>query len=224
MSISANYNGFSINIPTDVYNNLNRLSREFDAAITDVYYYVLNGNSISNALYDEMIDTALKAHYAYSAKKDVISNEYVIPAIKEKYNAGDKDLISNTWTINFDGSNRCEISNISIGQDDQEVIYSGEASNEWLAKICDVNTKVSLYDQIIGKLIVALSTSLSTTAKASYEKMRQIRIDLAIEEEVNRKEFVNDVVADIIKDYEPNDCVWNLNPVEKTLIITHKVK
>lgn len=224
MSIAVNYSDFNIDIPVDVYNRLNRASREFDACITDVYYYVMNANSINNALYNEMIDAALKAHYAYSIKKDEISNNYVIPAVKEKYHAGDKDLITNSWSINFDGSNICEISNISISKDDQEIIYNSDAPEEWLEKICDVSAKLTIYDQIIAKLMVALSTSTSSVVRESYEKIRQIRIDLAIENEANKKAFLDEVVSDLITDYDPTECTWNLNPIDKKFIITHTVK
>jgi hypothetical protein len=223
MSIITSYPDFSINIPTDVYTELNRASREYDACVTDMYYYIMNTNSSTTALFKEMFDDAIKAHFAYSSKKDVISNNYVIPSIREKYNAKDDAMISNYWSVNFDGSNECKITGITIGKDNQEVIYTEDATEEWLDKICTLNAKIQIYNDLISKLITAINSSTSPIIKACYDEIRETRIQLNMEDDKNRKEFLDTVVKQHIADYDPEKCTWNLNPTDKKLVITHTI-
>lgn len=219
MSISTMYKDITIDIPMDLYNALNRASREYDTSTTDIYYYVLNGSNVDMAAFDEMINYAMDKHFAYSAKKDIVSNDYVIPAVKNEYKVDDDSIITNNWNINFDGTNECKISDIKISKNNQKVIYTGDVSDDWVEKIGYVHAKIQIFDHIITKLLSSIGTNSNPKAKEGYDKVRDMRINLLMEEDVNRKQFLNEVVKQHIEGYDPDKCVWTLNPIEKTVVV-----
>jgi len=226
MSIFTMYKDITVDIPEDIYNKLNRSSREYEMATTDVYYYIMNGNTVQSAIFDEMINDALDAYFAHSKNKDIVSNDFVIPAIKREYNLdGDDIVINNFWNITFDGNHTCNITDIKVSKNDQEVVHEGTVSDEWAEKIGYLRAKIQVYDAIISKIMSSLNSTITQKVRDEYDKVRDIRINLLMEEDVNKKNFLNEIVKPILDEHncDPEKCTWNLNPIEKTFNITRTV-
>lgn len=213
------YNDLTINIPAEAYIRLNRASREYDMCINDIYYFILNGGKLDDKLFSTLFEDAFEKFYAYSSNKDIISNEYVIPAVRDEYNAADK-LINNYWSINFDGSYKCTITNITIKPNTEEVIYKETIDDKWVEDIGYLHSKIEIYDQIINKLITVIHNGISQSVFDEYQKLRNLSVEASIAEDENRAKLLEEVVKPIIAEGNPKDYTWNLNPVEKTLTIT----
>lgn len=223
MSISTSYKDTTVDLPMDLYNSLNRASREYDTSITDIYYYVMSGSNVDVATFDNMVNFSLDKHFAYSKKKDIVSNEYVIPTVKNEYKVDDDSIITNSWNINFDGNNTCNISDIKVSKNNQEIVYTGEVSDAWVEKIGYLHAKIQIFDDLISRLLSSINSTSNPKIREGYDKVRDMRIELLMEEDVNRKNFLNEVVKDHLTGYDPDKCTWTLNPIDKTVTIVAEV-
>lgn len=223
MSISTRYKDIVIDVPSDIYAQLNRASREYDMNVTDLYYFILNANSIDDIIFKNIFDETLKIYYKYSEKKDVISNDFVIPAIKNQYNIGDDKLITNHWTINFDGVQKCSIFDITVTDNKQEIIYTGPVDDDWNEKIGILNSKIRILDDLIAKLVTAVNDGSLQHVRDEYAKIRDMRIELAMQEDINRRLFLEQIVTPLLENEDPDKCTWNLNPITKTLTIVKTI-
>lgn len=220
MDMIKHYDDIDISLPNDIYVGLNRASREFDMSINDLYYFIINGGKYQSNFFEEVFKEAFDNHFKYSAKKDQISNEYVIPEIKRVYNASDDKIISNYWNVNFDGSHVCHVSSIEITDNNQTVIYSDSIDDNWVDLIGYTHAKIEILDQLIGKLASTIKSMDNDNVKLEYKNIRDARISFAMREDESRAKFLTEVVTPIIEGHDPNKCTWNLNPVDKTLTIT----
>lgn len=214
------YEDIELTLPDDIYIKLNKASREFEMCVNDMYYAILNGAKFNSQFFDELFKEAFDNHFKYSNKRDQISNYYVIPEIKKVYNVPDDKIISNYWNVNFDGSHICHISDIEITDNDRDVIYNEPIDDKWVNDIGYVHAKIEILDNLITKLNSSIRTVTDDRIKEEYKNIRQARITLAMDEDVNRSRLLSEVVAPIIKDHDAAKCTWNLNPVDKTLVIT----
>lgn len=119
-------NDFVITLEDSLYNSLNRASREYDAAITDCYYFIINGGTITDPMFERLVKEAVDSHYAYSELKDKVSNEVVIPAVARAAEVDpETSYIYDTWNIPFDGSHKCTVSNITVTENISDtVVYT----------------------------------------------------------------------------------------------------
>lgn len=217
------YDDIEITLPVDIYIGLNKASREFEMAVNDMYYSIMNGGKFKSQFFDEMFKDAFDNHFKYSDKRDQISNEYVIPEIKKVYNVSDDKIISNYWNVNFDGSYVCHITNIEISDNNQTVLYSGPVDDKWINDIAYTHAKIEIFDNLIGKLNSSIKTVTDDRIKAEYKAIREARITWSMSEDESRAKLLNEVIKPIIEGHDPGRCVWNLNPVDKTLTITETV-
>ena len=217
---------FEITLDSEIYTALNRASREYDMAITDVYYFILNGGKVESTAFDSIFKDAVDAYYNYANKKDIVSNEYVLPSVRETYNLSDTDIINNKWSVNFDGSYVCKISNITAEKNNQEEIYSGPAAEKWIDGINHNNSKMEIIDMIVSKLITAIDDNTSNSVKEEYAKLRQMRIGCAIKKDEVQVQLMSEEVSGILKNLNanPEECTWTINPVTKTLSIIRDIK
>ena len=214
------FNPLSINIPADVYNRLNRAHREYDMAINDAYYYILNGGRVEDPMFESIFNDAFDRYYEYSNRKDEISNDFVIPSIKKEYNLTDNTTVSNYWTVNFDSSYKCIIKNITAKENTEEVIYDEPIDDKWIQDVADIHNKLNVYDAIIERLLTNIKNGVVDTVNAEYLMLRDRRIKLSITEDENKAKFMKEVIDPIISDEDSSKCTWNLNPVKRTLTIT----
>lgn len=223
MQSSKFYEDIDLTLPDNIYIGLNKASREYEMTINDIYYFILNGGKYGSAFYDEVFGEAFDNYQKYSGKKDIISNDFVMPEIKARYDIDDTDIISNYWNVSFDGSHICHITNIEVKPDNQKVIYDEIADDKWLDGICNVHSKVAIYDDIIAKLATAVFTSTSDAVREEYKKIRNARLELSTLEDENRGKFATEVINPLMEGKDASKCSWVLNPVEKTLRITETI-
>ena len=60
------YNNIEAIVPEDLYNKLNRGSREYDGLVTDIYYFIINGGKVDSNQFDNLMNMALDAYYNYA--------------------------------------------------------------------------------------------------------------------------------------------------------------
>ncbi len=221
--MESNSRNMSINVPVDIYTDLNRASREYDMTITDLYYFILNGNKVDSEVFEELFTDAFNNFYAYAAQKDRVSNELVIPAVREAFNLEDSDVITNKWTINFDGSHICNISDILIDKNNQMELYSGEANPKWIQGINYNTSKMEILDLLISKLVTTINENSASIIKEEYKKLRDMRVKFAIEKDEAQAALMKEEVDEIIKNEDPAKCTWKIDPIAKTLIVTKTV-
>lgn len=217
---------FEITLDSEIYTALNRASREYDMAITDVYYFILNGGKVESTAFDSIFKDAVDAYYNYANKKDIVSNEYVLPSVREFYKLSDTDIINNKWSVNFDGSYICKISNITAEKNSQEEIYSVHAAEKWIDGINHNNSKMEIIDMIVSKLITAIDDNTANSVKEEYAKLRQMRIGCAIKKDEVQAQLMSEEVNGILKKFNanPEECTWTINPVTKTLSVIRDIK
>ena len=88
-------NDFVIALEDSLYNSLNRASREYDAAITDCYYFIINGGTITDPMFERLVKEAIDFHYAYSELKDKVSLEDAFET-KTAHIAGGNVMVNGT--------------------------------------------------------------------------------------------------------------------------------
>ena len=220
MEIFTHYEDIELTIPEDVYVGLNKASREYDMEVNDLYYFILNGGKFNSQFFEEVFKEALDAYFAYSDKRDIISNEYVIPEIQKVYGATDDKIISNYWNINFDGSRICHVTDIDIRDNNQTILYQETVDDKWIHGITTLHAKITLFDNLIGKLASSIKSVTADSVKNEYKNIRDARVAFTMEEDVNRANLLKEVVNDIIKDEDPALCTWDINPKTRLLTIT----
>lgn len=207
----------TVKIPDELYTKLNRASREYDGLISDAYYFISGGNHPTDNTFTSLVDEALKAYYAYSDLKDKVSNEYVMPTIREAYDL-DKDIpISNNWNINFDGDTTCHIANIKIGGVSERVLHQEVTNPDWIVTVAHLNSRLNVIDEIIGRLS---TITLQEPAITCRNELRDIRTDLRIRYDENKSKFMKRAVAQWIEGHDASKCTWKLTPSDGVLTIT----
>lgn len=221
---NANTNSLTVTLDEIFYNDLNRASREYDASVTDCYYYIINGGAIDDVTFTRLLTEAIDFYYAYAILKDKVTNDYVVPAIAQKYDVDPKKcLIYNSWNIPFDGSQKCVISDIRVNTDAREtVVYESECPDAYIENVAKLKVKIDIINSIISKLN---STTLADFAEASSAKLKQQRLDLMQQDLNNTNDFMLTFVTPKIKELgeNPETLVWTINTSSKKFTLTKKI-
>ena len=218
----VHYDDLTIDLPVDVYNALNRASREYEATITDMYYHLNNKGTFGSDLFNELFNDAMDAYFNYERQRNVVSHDFVIPAVRAAFNAAEDALIQNTWTVNFDGSHVCSITNIVIDENG-ETIYNEDISDEWIEKLPKLLAKREIYDELLAKLMTVMGEN--PAIRKEYANIRRAHIDTDIQYQDNVTTFNGSVIKDIFAktDKDPSNFNWSIDYANKKLLITSKI-
>ena len=216
-------NDFVITLEDSLYNSLNRASREYDAAITDCYYFIINGGTITDPMFERLVKEAVDSHYAYSELKDKVSNEVVIPAVARAAEVDpETSYIYDTWNIPFDGSHKCTVSNIAVTENISDtVVYTCDCPDEYVENVAKLKVRIDIINQVISKLN---SITLQEFAEKSLKALKEKRIELTQEDTNNTTAFMNDFVSHKVEETgkNPDNLIWTINVVTKTFTLTEK--
>lgn len=221
----ANFNNTTtLAVDSTLYNDLNRAYREWDASVTDCYYYIVNGGEVDGEKFNTLIKEAAAASIEYAHVKNVVSENLVIPSLVEQFKVdSNKEEITNNWNINFDNSYKCDVTNIKIGPITVKEIYSGELADEYVDKTAVLQEMRDVLNQVIAKLN---STGLNEFGERQLKVIKNMRNDFSSKLDVNMSEFTNGYVADILKTIEKQanaaNITWYVLPYTKTLTLVEK--
>lgn len=221
--MSKTLNDLVISLDETLYNSLNRASREFEAAVTDCYYYIINGGTVADPMFEKLLDEAVEAHYVYADHKDKVSNDVVIPAIVKATNVNpDTCYIYNTWNIPFDNSRKCTVSNISIVENvTDEVVYKCECPEEYINNVAKLKVRIEMINNVISKLN---SVTLNDFSEKSAKALKEKRLDLIQEDSDNTSAFMRDFVSPKIAEIgkNPENLIWSIIANTRTFTLTEK--
>lgn len=214
------YEDLTIDLPVDVYNALNRASREYESSVTDLYYHITNKGNFESSLFNELFNEAIDAYFKYEHQRNIVSTEYVIPAVRNAFNASETASIENHWLVAFDGSHKCTITQIIINENNQQVLYDEPLSDEWIEPLPVAMAKRDVFDALASRLITVINDNEAT--KNEYNKIKQARIDTVIKYDEKAYQLNNWVVDNIVNkaNKEPRKCRWSIDYTSKRLVVT----
>ena len=216
-------NDMVITLEENRYNDLNRASREYEAAITDCYYFIINGGSIADNMFDRLVSEAVDAHYAYSNLKDMVSNEVVIPAVLKATGVDpETSYIYDTWNVPFDGSHKCKIYNINVVENMRDtVVYRCECPEEYINNVAKLKIRIEVINNVISKLN---SVSMQDYAEKTTKALKAKRVDLIQEDANNTAAFMRDFVSPKIAEIgkNPENLVWTIDVLGSEFTLTEK--
>lgn len=217
-----NYENFTIKLNDDIYNKLNRASREYDGYVTDAYYFIANANHPTEKTFENLVNLAVDAYLAYGIAKDTVSDDWAMPATRQKYNLEEVDTkVSISWNVSFDGSRDCEITNINVSDNEREkTFYESECDDKWVEDVALLNIRLIVLSEIIAKLA---TTNLSQDAAECLKELRDMRVDTDIKFNENKAKFMNEFVSDKLDGRDPKRCTWFINPNDKTVHINETI-
>lgn len=216
------YENITIKIDEELYNKLNRASREYDGYVTDAYYFITGANHPTENTFANLVDLAVQAYLDYGVLKDVVSNDWAIPAVKETYNLnGTDNRVSISWNINFNGTEKCDITDINVSPDSESTVYEGPCDDKWVESVALLNIKYIVLSEIIAK--VSTTTALTNDVAKCLRELRDMRIDTDIELNKNKATFMQEFVNEKIEGHDPSKCTWHINPNDKTIFISENV-
>lgn len=215
------YNNIEAIVPEDLYNKLNRGSREYDGLVTDIYYFIINGGKVDSSQFDNLMNMALDAYYNYATLKDNVSNTVVIPAVRTAYDIDPSSIITNNWNIEFDGSKICKITDINVVTETEQIIHESECEECWINDIANINTRIAILNEVFAKINSTIVTY--APGKQSISDLRNLRTDLMELEGHNKARFMDEKISKLIEDHDPAKCTWKIEPTTKRFYITERM-
>lgn len=202
LNVNHDKGTMTIRIEEPIINKLERAQDEYTRKVGDCSIIITNRNKTVNDEEFQMEFTTLKEKYGrWQDAKDCIRDECVLPAIEEAFGY-DKMIADSSWTINFDRSCRCMISEIHI-LDRKVVHYEETGYEDKISSVKDADFNgaciAAIYDDIGDR---GLKTAKNYDR---IEELASLRTTYAMEKSTLQNEFFNEHVSGILKNLEYDD-------------------